>query len=180
MESLTGIKKHKVMCSPNLFTGIVWSKCLDLIINTRSVASLFQLQELQNSVTHQIEFTAALCQSTLNGMQYWTRIRTVVIPQSHVQQANSEIMQIRGKKEERLGRRENRKITFYFARTSPSLLAALLLDPSCAHDLPFTTIQCLVLSHAHMLINCDSKEKINKELLAVFLGQTWYGEACVK
>ena len=81
-------------------------------------------------------------------------MRAGVIPQSHVQQANSEIMQIRGKKEERLGWRENRKMTFYFARVSPSFLAALPLDPPCAHDLPFTTLS------SHMLvINCDSKEK---------------------
>ena len=58
--------------------------------------------------------------------------------QSHVRQANSEIMQLNnGKKEERLGWRENWKMTFYFARAS--------LDPPCAHDLPFTTLS----SHAH-------------------------------
>ena len=92
--------------------------------------------------------------------------------QSHVRQANSEIMQMRGKKEERLGWRENRKMTFYFGRASPSFLAALPLDPPCAHDLPFTTLS------SHMLvINCDLK---NKELLAVFIGQTLYGETCVK
>ena len=73
---------------------------------------------------------AAHCQSRLHGMQNWTRMRAGVIPQSHVQQAKSEIMQIRGKKEERLGQRKNRKMTFYFARASPSFLAAFPLTRS--------------------------------------------------
>ena len=99
---------------------------------------------------------AALCQSTLHGMQYIGLEcgRVPFLPQSHVRQANSEIMQIRGKKGERLGWRENRKRTFYFARGSPSFLAALPLDPACAHDLPFTTLS----SHL-LVINCDLKEK---------------------
>ena len=93
--------------------------------------------------------------------------------QSHVWQANSEIMQMRGKKEERLGWRENQKMTFYFARASPSFLAALPLDPPCAHDLPFTTLS-FTCSWSTVI------QKKNKEWLAVFIGETLYGETCIK